>query len=89
MPCSPIADAFAANDLVLVRVATSAYGLHLFGKVRLPESHGKAYFHFRTFVGGDMVKVHCIHTEEIEDVGGNNTFKAIFSQNDPLEWFDT
>jgi len=80
---------FSSEDLVLVRVAKSAYGLHLLGKVQLPESHNKAFFHFRAFVGGDTVKLHCIHTEEIEEADGSKTFKAIFSQNDPLEWFDT
>jgi hypothetical protein len=87
---------FSAEDLVLVRVATSAYGLHLFGKVLLPDSDGHtfpphsgaAYFHFRAFIAGQTVKLHCIHTEELE-TNGNRTFKAIFSQSDPLEWFDT
>lgn len=78
-----------AKDLVLVRVATSAYGLHLFGKVKLPESQGKANFHFRAFVGGETAKLHCIHTEEIEQADGTKSFKAIFSEGDPLEWFDT
>jgi hypothetical protein len=55
----------------------------------LPESHNKACFHFRAFVAGDIVKLHCIHTEEIVEADGSKTFKAIFSQNDPLEWFDT
>jgi len=92
-PVQQLSDAqltnFSTKDLVLVRVAKSAYGLHLLGKVKLPESHDKAFFHFRAFVGGDTVKLHCIHTEEIEEADGSKTFKAIFSQNDPLEWFDT
>jgi hypothetical protein len=86
---------FSAKDLVLVRVATSAYGLHLFGKVLLSESdghafppHSAAYFHFRAFIAGETVKLHCIHAEELE-TNGKKTFKAIFSQSDPLEWFDT
>jgi hypothetical protein len=70
-------------------VAKSAYGLHLFGKVQLLESHDKAFFHFRAFVGGDTVKLHCIHTEEVVETDGGKTFKAIFTENDPLEWFDT
>ncbi len=78
-----------AKDLVLVRVAKSAYGLHLFGKVQLPDSGGKAYFHFRAFVAGDTVRLHCIHTEETEQADGSKTFRAIFSRDEPLEWFDT
>jgi len=88
---------FSADDLVQVRLATSAYGLHLFGKVLLPDSDAHAfptkpsaaYFMFRAFVAGETVKLHCIHMEEVEQPDGSKTFKAIFSQNDPLEWFDT
>jgi len=87
---------FSSEDLVLVRVAKSAYGLHLLGKVVLPDSEGHtfpqqggSYIHFRAFVGGDTVKLHCIHTEEIEQADGTKTFKAIFTKDDPLEWFDT
>jgi len=86
---------FNAEDLVLVRVAKSAYGLHLFGKLLLPDSEGRraspqggAYVHFRVFVAGDTTKLHSIQTEEIENADGTKTFKAIFSQNDPLRWFD-
>jgi len=87
---------FSAEDLVLVRVATSAYGLHLFGKVLLPDSEGRkfppqggAYIHFRAFIGGDEIKFHSIETEEIEQPDGSKVFKAIYSQSDPLKWFDT
>ncbi|KAI9640282.1 hypothetical protein NHQ30_011332 [Ciborinia camelliae] len=38
--------------LVSVRVATSAYGLHLLGKVLLPETD-QQYFMFRAFIAGD------------------------------------
>jgi len=80
---------FSANDLKEVRVATSAYGMHLFGKVLLPESDD-AYFQFRAFIAGDSstAKLHCIHMEETERSDGDKDFKAIFSRNDPLEWFD-
>jgi hypothetical protein len=46
---------------------------------------------FRAFIGGDAesAKLHSIHTEEIEKEDGTKTFRAIFFQNDPLEWFDT
>lgn len=63
--------------------------MHLFGKLGLPESGGKAYIHFRAFVGGDTVRLHCIHTEEKEAPDGSKQFRAIFSESDPLEWFDT
>ncbi|KAK3945238.1 hypothetical protein QBC46DRAFT_371647 [Diplogelasinospora grovesii] len=84
---------FTADDLQQVRVAVSAYGLHLFGKVRIPAmpDSGPAYIHFRAFTGGpdDEVKLHSIHTEEKENPDGGHTFRAIFTKDDPLEWFDT
>jgi len=89
--------AFNECDLVLVRVATSAYGLHLLGKVRLPKSNG-GYIHVRLFVGGEeaakegedrVVKLHCIYNEEKELPDGSKSFRAILSKDDPLEWFDT
>jgi hypothetical protein len=86
--CIYAADSFAAEDLVLVRVATSDYGMHLLSKVRLPESPRDVYFHFRAFVAGDTVKLHSIQTEERELPDGTKQFRAIFSQTDPLQWFD-
>jgi len=46
---------------------------------------------FRAFIpgGAETAKLHCIHMEEIEGEEAEKTFKAIFFQNDPLEWFDT
>jgi len=87
---------FDAKDLVLVRIATTAYGLHLFGKVSLPESDG-GYIHFRAFIGGEKTKegeqrkveLHSIHTEETEAEDGSKSFRAIFRKDDPLEWFET
>jgi len=86
---------FNAQDFVLVRVAKSAYGLHLLGKLLLPDSEGLkstpqggAYIHFRVFVAGDKTKLHSIQTQEIENADGTKSFKAIYSQTDPLEWFD-
>ncbi|TAQ89004.1 hypothetical protein B7494_g2682 [Chlorociboria aeruginascens] len=84
---------FSADDLKLVRVATSAYGIHLFGKTLLPEgdSEGGTYFMFRAFIPGEAenARLHCIHTQELEQEDGTKSFKAIFTENDPLEWFDT
>ncbi|KAK4182256.1 hypothetical protein QBC35DRAFT_421025 [Podospora australis] len=85
--------AFTADDFQQVRVAVSAYGIHLFGKVRigaLPDE-GPAYIHFRAFTGGpdDQATLHSIHTEDREELDGGHSFRAIFTKNDPLEWFDT
>lgn len=76
-----------------VRAAVSAYGIHLFCKLRLPAmpDSGPAYIHFRLFSSGtdDPVKLHNIHTEEKEEPGGGFVYRAIFTSDDPLEWFDT
>ncbi|KAF4464642.1 hypothetical protein FALBO_8525 [Fusarium albosuccineum] len=84
---------FSAEDIESVRVATSAYGIHLFGKLHIPAlpDSGPAYIHFRVFIGGgdDPPKLHSIHTEEREDSSGGKTYRAIFTKNDELEWFDT
>ncbi|CAL3963596.1 unnamed protein product [Diplocarpon coronariae] len=91
---------FSSDDLKEVRVASSAYGLHLFGKVLLPESDpshsypekaSDKYFHFRAFIPGDAssAQLHSIHTEEVEKPDGDRVYRAIFSLKDPLEWFDT
>jgi len=70
----------------------TAYGLHLFGKVQLKELDD-GYIHFRAFVpnpgNSEVVKLHTIHTEETEHSSGDKTYRAIFSKNDALEWFDT
>lgn len=70
----------------------TAYGIILFGKVRIPAmpEDGPAYIHFRAFTGGpdDEAKLHSIHTEET-DVDGDRKYRAIFTANDSLEWFDT
>ncbi|RGP73635.1 hypothetical protein FLONG3_6285 [Fusarium longipes] len=85
---------FSADDFVSVRAATSAYGVHLFGKLRIPampDPSGPAYIHFRVFIGGgdEPPKLHCIHTEEREDSSGGKTYRAVFTNDDELEWFDT
>ncbi|KLU89324.1 hypothetical protein MAPG_08297 [Magnaporthiopsis poae ATCC 64411] len=87
-----LAAAFAVENFKEVRVATSAYGIHIFGKVRIPSmpADGPAYIHFRLFSTGadDPAKFHAFHTEEKEEEGGGKTFRAIFTDRDPLEWFD-
>ena len=71
-----------------MRVGTSAYGLHVFGKVLVPASKN-GYIHFRAFVAGDESRLHSIHTEEKENADGSKSYRAIFTENDPLEWFET
>lgn len=83
---------FGVGDFKLVRVATSAYGIHLFGKLRIPAlpDSGPAYVHFRAFSEGpgQEAKFHSIYTEEKDDGSGRKTFRAIFTKDDPLDWFD-
>lgn len=84
---------FTAENFEQVRVAASAYGIHLFGKLRIPAmpADGPCYVHFRAFSEGpdSEARFHCIHTEEKEEAGGGKTFRAIFTKNDALDWFDT
>ncbi|KAI0151852.1 hypothetical protein GGR57DRAFT_173968 [Xylariaceae sp. FL1272] len=83
---------FTTSDLESVRVAQSAYGIHIFGKIRIP-AVPSAYLHVRVFVSEDdgkpVYKFHSIHTEEKEESDGNKKYRAIFGQDDELEWFDT
>lgn len=90
---------FSASDLEVVRVADSAYGLHIFGKVRIP-ALDDAYIHIRLFgsakdgTDGSSLdereySLHSIHTEEVVKDDGDRVYRAIFGKNDALEWFDT
>ncbi|KAF3038384.1 hypothetical protein E8E11_001909 [Didymella keratinophila] len=90
---------FTARDLESVRVAISAYGLHLFGKIRLP-AVDNGYIHVRVFgspkdgTDGSSAderdySLHSIHTEEFVKEDGDRVYRAIFGRNDALEWFDT
>ncbi|KAG9199193.1 hypothetical protein G6514_008940 [Epicoccum nigrum] len=90
---------FTSRDLESVRVANSAYGLHLFGKVRLP-AVDDGYIHVRVFgsakdgTDGSSVdereySLHSIHTEEVIKEDGDRVYRAILSRSDKLEWFDT
>jgi hypothetical protein len=60
----------------------------VFGKVLIPATKIK-YIMFRAFVAGDVSKFHSIHTEEKENPDGSKSYNAIFSEDDPLEWFET
>lgn len=90
---------FTARDLQSVRVATSAYGLHLFGKLRLPAVEN-AYIYVRVFGSPEEgtdgssadereYSLHSIHTEEVIRDDGDRVYRAIFGRKDELEWFDT
>lgn len=90
---------FAARDLESIRVAISAYGLHLFGKIRLP-AVDNGYIHIRVFGspknGTDVssaderdYSLHSIHTEEVIKEDGDRVYRAILGRNGKLEWFDT
>ncbi|CAH0055059.1 unnamed protein product [Clonostachys solani] len=82
---------FDISNLTAVRVATSAYGIHLFGKIRIPAlpDSGPAYIHVRLFISEEPAKLHSIHTEEREEADGDKKYRAIFTEKDELEWFDT
>jgi hypothetical protein len=82
-----------------VRVATSAYGVHLFAKVKL-HALPNTYIHVRIFGaardGTDgsspderVYSLHSIHTEEVVKDNGDRVYRAIFGKDDELEWFDT
>jgi hypothetical protein len=73
-----------------VRVGVTAYGIHLLCKLHIP-ALSDGYVHFRIFSTGpdEPAKFHSIHTEEKEVAGGHKKFRAIFTKNDPLEWFET
>jgi hypothetical protein len=80
-------------------VGETAYGLHLFGKVKLP-ALDNGYVHVRIFIsakdgtdGSDLeervAKLHSIHTEELVKDDGDHVYRAIFGKDDALEWFET
>jgi len=83
---------FTEADFKQVRVAVSAYGIILFGKLRIPAlpDSGPAYIHFRAFSEGpeQEARFHSIHTEEREEQDGRKTFRAIFTKDHVLDWFD-
>ncbi|CAJ2513470.1 Uu.00g015890.m01.CDS01 [Anthostomella pinea] len=84
---------FTSSDFESVRVAVSAYGIIMFGKLRIPAmpDSGPAYIHFRAFTAGpdETASLHSIHTEEREEPNGGKKYRAIFTKDDALEWFDT
>jgi hypothetical protein len=86
---------FSQADFELVRHAQVAYGHILFGKLRIPAlaDTRNCYVHFRAFEpepGTERkAELHSIHTERIEEPNGGFKYRALFSKDDPLEWFDT
>lgn len=83
---------FSSADLEKVMVANSSYGMHMFGKVRIPAmpDTGPAYVHFRIFLTGkdETPKFHAFHTEEKIAPTGGRKYRAIFTKEDKLEWFE-
>jgi hypothetical protein len=90
---------FTADDLESVRVAVTAYGLHLFGKVKLPALEN-GYIHIRIFgsakegTDGSSLdereySLHSIHTEEVVKEDGDRVYRAVFGKEDELVWFET
>ena len=85
-----LANRTQADDLKEVRIGTTAYGKHLLGKVSIPRNDEPAFLHFRAFIPGgpETARLHCIRMEEIDQPDGNKLFRAIFSGEEQLEWFD-
>jgi hypothetical protein len=89
--------AFDESDLVAVRAGSVAYGIIIFGKVRIPKSDG-GFIHVRWFGGGEdkngdgnvekEYKFHSIYTEEKEWAHGEKTYRAIMKDGDDLEFFN-
>ncbi|KAF8477195.1 hypothetical protein BDZ91DRAFT_778335 [Kalaharituber pfeilii] len=74
---------FDVGSLEEVRVGSSFYGLHIFGKVRLPKVED-GYIHVRMYVGEeDGEKVQKLHSIYLDKDG-----RAILKKSDKLEWFN-
>lgn len=92
---------FDESDLVAVRAGRVAYGMIVFGKVKIPKSKD-GYVFVRWFVGGDDVdgdgtveadegeikyKLHSFYTEEKDDGKGGKRYRAIMGESDELFFF--
>jgi len=90
---------FTEKDLVAVRSGKVAYGVIVFGKVRIPALSG-AYVFVRWFVGGVEhdhegivdkegveYRFHSIYTEE-KKLDDGLEFRAIMGEKDELEFFN-
>lgn len=85
--------AFGIDDFDQVRVGTSAYGYHLFGRVRIPAlpKDGPCYIFLRLFDTGKDAEAefHSFHTEQaVDEVNGGFKYRAVFTKEDKLEWFN-
>ncbi|KAF2096512.1 hypothetical protein NA57DRAFT_78115 [Rhizodiscina lignyota] len=94
--------AFDSDDIVAVRAGKVAYGVLIFGKVRLGKSNG-GYIFVRWFVGGDDLdgdgvveasegeveyKFHSFYTEDRHDAKpGERKYRAIMGEADELFFF--
>lgn len=84
---------FGVEDFDQVRVGTSAYGYHLFGRVKIPAmpEDGPCYIFFRLFDTGKDAEAefHSFHTEQaVDEVNGGFKYRAVFGKEDKLEWFN-
>jgi hypothetical protein len=95
---------FDESDLVAVRAGRVAYGVIIFGKVKIPAAKGK-YVFVRWFAGGDdengdgkveadegevEYKFHSFYTEEKPggDADGTTRYRAIMREKDELFFFN-
>jgi hypothetical protein len=89
--------AFSEKDLIAVRAGNVAYGLIVFGKVRIPAKARlvgavEQCIWVRWFVGGGdedgdgevekEVKFHSIYTEEKDDPEGGRSYRAVMSESE-------
>lgn len=94
---------FTEDELVAVRAGRVAYGVIIFGKVRLTTAAGQ-YIFVRWFVGGDdldgdgkveadegevEILFHSFYTEEAKggDADGTTRYRAIMGEEDELFFF--
>lgn len=88
---------FSEKDLIAVRAGNVAYGLIVFGKVRIPAKAKLAgaveqCIWVRWFVGGEdddgdgtvekEVKFHSIYTEEKDNPEGGRSYRAVMSEDE-------
>ncbi|ELU41821.1 hypothetical protein AG1IA_04141 [Rhizoctonia solani AG-1 IA] len=88
------------NDLVEVRAGATSYGTIVFGKIRIPgieDEEGQGFIHvsasgssLSVFQGTEDVIFHSLFTDEGNPDGSGRptTFRAIQTQETPLEFFN-
>lgn len=74
---------FDEKSLESVRVGQTAYGIHIFGKVRLPHVDN-AYIHVRMYVGEDGGD----KTYKLHSIFINKDGKLVLTAEDDLDWFN-